>query len=38
VKQKGAERLAEMVPAAAYVTLAPFLEAKEAYALAVGES
>ncbi len=37
VKQKGAERLAEMVPAAVYVTLAPFLGAEEAYALAVGE-
>ncbi len=34
VKQKGAERLAEMVPLAVYVTLAPFLGADEAYALA----
>lgn len=38
VKQKGAERLAEMVPAAVYVTLAPFLGAEEAYGLAVGEN
>lgn len=38
VKEKGAERLAEMVPAAVYVTLAPFLGAQEAYALAVGEN
>jgi AcrR family transcriptional regulator len=37
VKQKGAERLAEMVPLANYVTLAPFLGAEEAYALACGE-
>ncbi len=37
VKQKGAERLAEMVPLAVYVTLAPFLGAEEAYALAIGE-
>jgi AcrR family transcriptional regulator len=34
VKQKGAERLAEMVPLAVYVTLAPFLGAEEAYSLA----
>ncbi len=34
VKQKGAERLAEMVPLAVYVTLAPFLGAEEAFALA----
>ncbi len=38
VKQKGAERLAEMVPLAVYVTLAPFLGAAEAYGLAIGES
>jgi AcrR family transcriptional regulator len=36
VKQKGAERLAEMVPLANYVTLAPFVGAEEAYALACG--
>jgi AcrR family transcriptional regulator len=35
VKQKGPERLAEMVPLANYVTLAPFLGAEEAYAVAV---
>jgi len=34
VKQKGPERLAEMVPLAVYVTLAPFLGAEEAFALA----
>jgi AcrR family transcriptional regulator len=34
VKQKGPERLAEMVPLAVYVTLAPFLGAEEAYAVA----
>ncbi len=34
VKQKGAERLAEMVPLAVYVTLAPFLGAEDAFALA----
>jgi AcrR family transcriptional regulator len=34
VKQKGPERLAEMVPLAVYVTLAPFLGADEAYAVA----
>lgn len=38
VKQKGAERLAEMVPLANYVTLAPFVGAEEAYALATGGS
>jgi AcrR family transcriptional regulator len=37
VKQKGPERLAEMVPLAVYVTLAPFLGAEEAYAVAVGQ-
>lgn len=36
VKQKGAERLAEMVPFAVYVTLAPFIGAEHAYALATG--
>ncbi len=36
VKEKGAERLAEMVPAAVYVTLAPFLGAEEAYEIATG--
>ena len=34
VKQKGPERLAEMVPLANYVTLAPFLGAEEAFAVA----
>lgn len=34
VKQKGAERLAEIVPPVVYVTLAPFLGAEEAYSLA----
>jgi AcrR family transcriptional regulator len=36
VKQKGPERLAEMVPLAVYVTLAPFVGAEKAYALATG--
>ncbi len=34
VKQKGAERLPEIVPPVVYVTLVPFLGAEEAYALA----
>jgi len=34
LKRKGPERLAEMVPFAVYVTLAPFLGAEEAYAVA----
>jgi AcrR family transcriptional regulator len=34
VKQKGPERLPEMVPVAVYMTLMPFLGAEEAYALA----
>jgi AcrR family transcriptional regulator len=34
VKEKGPERLAEMVPLAVYVTLAPFLGAAEAFAVA----
>jgi AcrR family transcriptional regulator len=34
VKQKGAERLPEIVPPVVYVTLAPFLGAEEAYSLA----
>jgi len=34
VSQKGPERLAEMVPLANYVTLAPFLGAEEAYRVA----
>jgi AcrR family transcriptional regulator len=34
VRQKGAERLAEIVPAVVYVTLAPFLGAEEAFSLA----
>ena len=36
VKANGPERLLEMVPMAVYVTLAPFLDADEAYAVAVG--
>jgi AcrR family transcriptional regulator len=36
VKQKGAERLAEMVPLAVYVTLAPFIGAEEAFDVATG--
>jgi hypothetical protein len=34
VKQKGAARLAELVPWTVYLTLAPFLGAEEAYAVA----
>ncbi|HEY5053776.1 MAG TPA: TetR/AcrR family transcriptional regulator, partial [Solirubrobacterales bacterium] len=34
VKQRGPERLPEMVPVAVYMTLTPFLGADEAYALA----
>jgi AcrR family transcriptional regulator len=34
VKQKGAERLPEMVPFAVYMTLTPFIGAEEAFALA----
>ena len=34
VKQQGPERLAEMVPLANYLTLAPFLGAEEAFAVA----
>ena len=34
VRQKGAERLAEIVPPVVYVTLAPFLGAEEAFSLA----
>jgi AcrR family transcriptional regulator len=34
VKQKGPDRLAEMVPLAVYVTLAPFIGAERAYELA----
>lgn len=34
VKQKGPERLAEMVPWTVYVTLTPFIGAEDAYALA----
>jgi len=34
VKQRGPQRLPEMVPAAIYMTLTPFLGADEAYALA----
>jgi undecaprenyl diphosphate synthase len=36
VKQKGAERLAELVPWTVYVTLTPFIGAEEAYAVATG--
>jgi undecaprenyl diphosphate synthase len=36
VKQKGPERLAELVPWAVYVTLTPFLGGEEAYAVATG--
>jgi AcrR family transcriptional regulator len=36
VKAKGPERLLEMVPMAVYVTLAPFLDADGAYAVATG--
>jgi AcrR family transcriptional regulator len=35
LKRKGPARLAEMVPLAVYVTLAPFLGAEEAYAVAM---
>jgi len=34
VKDKGPERLPELLPAAVYITLAPFLGAEEAYAVA----
>ena len=36
MKQKGPERLAELVPWAVYVTLTPFLGGDEAYAVATG--
>jgi AcrR family transcriptional regulator len=36
VKEKGPESLPELVPMATYMTLAPFLGAEEAYALAEG--
>ena len=36
VKAEGPERLPALLPAAVYVTLAPFLGAEEAYAVAVG--
>ena len=36
VREKGPERLAEMVPWAVYVTLTPFLGGDEAYAIATG--
>jgi AcrR family transcriptional regulator len=36
VKANGPERLLELVPAAVYITLAPFLGAEEAYGTAVG--
>ena len=34
VRQKGADRLPEIVPPVVYVTLVPFLGAEDAYALA----
>jgi hypothetical protein len=37
VKAKGPESMPELVPMATYMTLAPFLGAEEAYALANGE-
>ena len=36
VKQRGPERLPEMVPVAVYMTLTPFIGAEEAFALATG--
>lgn len=36
VKEKGPERLAELVPWAVYVTLTPFLGGEQAYAVATG--
>ncbi len=36
VKERGPERLLELVPTATYVTLAPYLGAEEAYATALG--
>ncbi len=36
VAANGPERLPELVPAAVYITLAPFLDAEKAYAVAVG--
>jgi AcrR family transcriptional regulator len=38
VKQKGPESMPELVPMATYMTLAPFLGAEEAFALANGEN
>jgi AcrR family transcriptional regulator len=38
VKQRGPKRLPEMVPAAVYMTLTPFLGAEQAYALATEAS
>ena len=38
VKAKGPESLPELVPMATYMTLAPFLGAEEAFALANGDS
>ncbi len=38
VKAKGPESLPELVPMATYMTLAPFLGAEEAYALASGDA
>lgn len=37
VKQRGPERLPEMVPSAVYMTLTPFIGAEEAFQLATGE-
>ncbi len=36
VNKKGPETLPDLVPTLAYVTLAPFLEADDAYEVAVG--
>ena len=38
VKKKGAERLPELAPTATYITLAPFLGAKEAYERSIEEN
>jgi hypothetical protein len=38
VKAKGPESMPELVPMATYMTLAPFLGAEEAFALANGDS
>jgi AcrR family transcriptional regulator len=38
VKAKGPESMPELIPMATYMTLAPFIGAEDAYALAVGEN